>query len=113
MAAKKKPTAQIVTVTPQMAEEMLKKNKVNRHMSDPVAAKYSRDMNRKRWWFCPDPIVFGVDGSLYNGQHRRTWRAKWRNRPIRDTYPQTRRQRRAEWREIWPRVGKRKEATAA
>lgn len=72
MAAKKKPTAQIMTTTPQMAEEWLKKNKVNRHMSDPVAAKYARDMNRKRWWFCPDPIVFGVDGSLYNGQHRLT-----------------------------------------
>ena len=50
---------------------------------------------------------------MNRAKRRRTWRAKWRSRPIRDTYPQTRRQRRAEWREIWPRVGKRKEATAA
>ena len=47
---------------------------------------------------------------MNRAKHRRTWRAKWRNRPIRDTYALTRRQRRAEWREIWPRVGKRKEA---
>lgn len=70
MATKKKPTAVILTVTPQMAEEFLKRNHVNRRMSEAVVSKYARDMNRKRWWFCPDPIVFGADGSLYNGQHR-------------------------------------------
>lgn len=49
---------------------------------------------------------------MNRAKHRRNWRAKWRNRPIRDNYPQTRKERRAAWREIWPRVGKEAEGQA-
>lgn len=60
-----------VRVTPKMAEDWLNKhNSENRPVSDAVVKKYSEDMKAHRWQLNGEPIIFGTDGRLLNGQHR-------------------------------------------
>ena len=68
--AEDKLTSSFVAITPEIAERWLKKNGVNRKLRDRIVAKYAEDMKAGRWLPSNDAICFGVDGKLYNGQHR-------------------------------------------
>lgn len=62
--------AEIITVTPQMAEEMLAKNVKNRSVSYGLVDAYARDMRNGDWQFTGEALKFSVDGHLIDGQHR-------------------------------------------
>jgi hypothetical protein len=62
--------ANVVTITPKMAEEMLGKNVKNRRVSKHTVEAYARDMISGSWKFTGEAIKFDRDGSLQDGQHR-------------------------------------------
>jgi len=60
-------------VTPRVAAHWLKANTNNRNLRPNAVAAMVADMLNGRWVTPPvDSIVFGSDGSLYDGQHRLT-----------------------------------------
>ena len=66
------PSAEIVTVTPAMAQEWLTHNEVNRNIRQHDVEKYARSMIRGRWTLTGEAIKFSRDGQLLDGQHRLT-----------------------------------------
>lgn len=72
---------EIVTVTPDMAAEMLEKNTLNRNLSYSVVSKYAQVMKYGRWKTNGSTIVFAEDGTLLDGQHR-LWAVIEANRPV-------------------------------
>lgn len=67
-----KPTASFVTVTPETARNWLALNRKNRNLRKADLDRYKRDMLAGNWHLAGDPIRFGTDGSLLDGQHRLT-----------------------------------------
>lgn len=67
-----KPTASFVTVTPETARNWLMLNRKNRNLRKADLDRYKRDMLAGNWHLAGDPIRFGTDGSLLDGQHRLT-----------------------------------------
>lgn len=63
-------TASVVYITPEMAREWLKKNEINRRVSNQKVYNYAKDMEQGKWQLNGEPICFRKDGSLANGQHR-------------------------------------------
>ncbi|WP_156353152.1 MULTISPECIES: hypothetical protein [unclassified Sphingomonas] len=59
-----------VRLTPELANEMLKNNEGNRHVSPLLVAKYSADIVAGRWALNGEPIIVSKDGKLNDGQHR-------------------------------------------
>lgn len=59
-----------VMLTPELAAELLARNLSNRHLSEPRAAGYARQMAMATWSFVGDPIHVSHEGVLLNGQHR-------------------------------------------
>lgn len=60
-----------VTVTPQMAEEWLKRNVSNiRNPKEPSIGEYAESMRKGQWDFNGAPICFDEDGNLVDGQNR-------------------------------------------
>lgn len=57
-------------ITPEMAQEMLKRNVNNRDMRERTVARYEREMENGGWGYFTDPVSFSVNGNLKNGQHR-------------------------------------------
>ena len=57
-------------ITPQKAEEYLKRNMVNRNITTKRVEQYARDMKNGEWQLNGEGIVFDEDGVLKNGQHR-------------------------------------------
>ena len=57
------------TITPQLAEQMLKCNALNRNLSKRTVEAYASDMKAGRWYLNGEPIVFNDEGILVNGQH--------------------------------------------
>lgn len=63
--------ASVQTITPKLAHDWLEKfNQGNRPVSQAVVDKYADDMKHGRWQLNGEPIIFGMDGRLLNGQHR-------------------------------------------
>lgn len=62
--------AQIVTVTPETAEQWLSRNTHNRNISAMRVRQYASDMEQGRWPFTSQPIIFDSNGVLADGQHR-------------------------------------------
>lgn len=60
------------TVTPELAQEWLKKNTHNRPLSDGHVLEIAQDMVDGRWQYNHSPILFGRDGVLLDGQYRLT-----------------------------------------
>ena len=60
----------LVTVTPEMAIEMLEKNTMNRNIDQKRVDQYAQDMRCGRWQMNGTTIVFADDGTLLDGQHR-------------------------------------------
>ncbi len=57
-------------VTPAVAMEFLLANRNNRRVVTAYVDALARDMRAGRWALNPQPICFGWDGRLLNGQHR-------------------------------------------
>lgn len=59
-------------ITPEIAAEYLGLNLKNRSLSEVLAATYSQDMAKDKWYLNTDAIGFDSTGALMNGQHRLT-----------------------------------------
>lgn len=66
------PRCEIVLVTPELAAEWLKANTFNRRIQKRHVRQMANDLLEGRWPFNPQPISFGTDSSLLDGQHRLT-----------------------------------------
>jgi hypothetical protein len=62
--------ADIQLISPQIAEEYLKRNRKNRKISEKQVKRLAREMANGRWSLNGEPIQFNSDGDLINGQHR-------------------------------------------
>lgn len=60
----------VVSVTPQMAADWLKRQYDNRPVRDYIVERYAADMKAGRWRMNGQTISFLPDGRLVNGQHR-------------------------------------------
>jgi hypothetical protein len=58
------------SITPEDAVKFLEKNSGNRKMSDKNVTFLSEQMKKGDWKITADPIKFGKDGRLLDGQHR-------------------------------------------
>lgn len=63
-------TAEVVTITPAMAEQWLMANQVNRKLRDGRVNLYRKQMQTGGWRLTGEPIIFLSTGALGNGQHR-------------------------------------------
>lgn len=63
-------TTEVVDVTPEIADQMLKRNVRNRDLKKFKIDGFVRDMKTGRWLFDGSPIRFGVSGALLDGQNR-------------------------------------------
>jgi len=61
---------EMVEVTPELAEEWLKKVNIQRKLSVTSVEAYARDMAAGRWSEDATAICFNEEGDLVNGQHR-------------------------------------------
>ncbi len=61
---------EIRLVTPELAEELLKNNSINRQLREGVADRYSTEMINQAWKVNGEGIQFDPQGVLLNGQHR-------------------------------------------
>lgn len=57
-------------ITPEMAREYLKANKINRPLRDSTVDYYASMMKQGKWMMNGEAICFLKGGSLGNGQHR-------------------------------------------
>lgn len=62
--------AQVINVTPQIAEKWLEKNTNNRSLSVHRVSAYANAMKNGDWELNGQTIVFDTDGTLKDGQHR-------------------------------------------
>lgn len=60
----------VETITPKMAEEYLKHNKINRALKDKRVTSYANDMKDDAWQLNGEAIRFNNSGDLIDGQHR-------------------------------------------
>lgn len=70
--AAKKVTAEVETITGELALEYLKSNTLNRKLSQRVAEILAGKIERGEWILNGDAISFDYNGKLINGQHRLT-----------------------------------------
>lgn len=61
---------EILTITPEMAKEMLRSNKSNRKLRNHIVKMYAKQMVDGDWHLTGQGITFGIDGQLLDGQHR-------------------------------------------
>ncbi|MGV9891702.1 hypothetical protein [Streptomyces sp. NPDC003395] len=64
------PRADVVMVTPQLAQEWLDRNVHNRPIRKNKVDNYARDMKAGNWALNGEAIKFAIDGVLLDGQHR-------------------------------------------
>lgn len=60
----------VETVTPQIAEGLLVRNKINRNIRPSAVAAYARDMAAAGWDINGSSIVIDANGNIVDGQHR-------------------------------------------
>jgi hypothetical protein len=60
----------VIDVTPDMAEDWLKKNRQNRKVREDRVDRYADLMRDGEWLVSPDAIAFSYTDKLINGQHR-------------------------------------------
>ncbi len=69
-ASKKTPSAEVVTLTPVLAELLLERNPVNRPIGNRNLDAVKADIASKRFEFNGESIVVAKTGNLIDGQHR-------------------------------------------
>ena len=62
--------AELMKITPEMAQEMLNSNTINRHVSKNRIDMFADDMKNGGWQLNGETICFNKSGKLINGQHR-------------------------------------------
>lgn len=62
--------AQIMDITPAMAQSWLENRAKNRPINQKRVDKYAAEMRGGRWRVTDEGIGFGLDGKLYDGEHR-------------------------------------------
>lgn len=62
--------AEVVNLTPEMAEVLVGNNPENRMLSDGTAARYAAAMKRGAWQLNGQPMIVAKTGELNDGQHR-------------------------------------------
>ena len=62
--------AEIVVVTPEVAQAWLDTMGPNRHLNEANVARLSLDMQKGNWFQSGDPVRFDKKGRLRDGQHR-------------------------------------------
>ena len=63
-------TTEIITLTPEMAKELLSKNSDNRPLSQSTVSKYTQAIKRGEWMLNGEPIIIFSNGNIASGQHR-------------------------------------------
>jgi len=64
------PVGNVVLVTPDLAAEYLTNNTHNRNLRENAVKAYAADMAAGDWRWTAEPVRFGLDGKLQDGQHR-------------------------------------------
>lgn len=64
------PVAQMMRITPTLAESWLTSNLANRPVTENKVRQYAADMIAGKWRVNGESIIIGKDGTLLNGQHR-------------------------------------------
>ncbi len=64
------PHCKTILVTPELAAKWLLKNTSNRAVRKGRVKAFARDMKAGAWSFNPQPISFGTDDGILDGQHR-------------------------------------------
>lgn len=67
---KRLPELQMVTLTPEMAINLLEANQHNRPLSDPHAQRIAAQITAGKWKFNGDTIKVADNGDILDGQHR-------------------------------------------
>jgi hypothetical protein len=62
--------ADIIHVTPELAQKWLARNTSNRNLKPTKIAQYARDMAAGNWLLTGEAIKFSADGTLLDGQNR-------------------------------------------
>jgi hypothetical protein len=57
-------------VTPQLAEDLLRRNEKNRKVTHAQVLYYAGQMQRNDWVKTGQPLIFDTNGNLNDGQHR-------------------------------------------
>lgn len=70
--ARTKPFAEIVTITPEIAELLLQVNEKNRNVNGPRLAEITKDITAGNFRLNGESIIISRDGLLNDGQHRLT-----------------------------------------
>ena len=65
-------THRVVSMTPEIAADLLRRNSNNRPIRDVITNNYLADMRSGKWKYAGDPIRLAEDGTLLDGQHRLT-----------------------------------------
>ncbi len=66
------PVCELMTITPELAQEWLSVNTHNRNLRSLLASAYARDIENNKWPITGATISFDVEGKLLDGQHRLT-----------------------------------------
>jgi hypothetical protein len=73
---------EIITLTPEMAVELLEKNTLNRPLSDQHVARIALQIEQDKWRFNGDTIKIADTNDVLDGQHR-LWAVVEAKKPIR------------------------------
>ena len=65
-----KPSAQIVSLTPELAAVLMDRNPQNRKISANIVESYAHEIEGNRWAMNGEPIIVSDTGELNDGQHR-------------------------------------------
>lgn len=71
----------IITLTPEMAAQLLEKNRNNRPLSEQHAARIARQIEDGKWRYNGDTIKISDEDEILDGQHR-LWAVIESNTPI-------------------------------
>lgn len=64
------PTALVITITPDLAQQLLKRNTRNRKLRERAVGDYARDMAAGHWAINGEAIKISSNGDVLDGQHR-------------------------------------------
>lgn len=73
--------AEKLSLTPEMATELLQRNQLNRPISDLHVKRITKQIANGKWRFNGDTIKISKDGQVLDGQHR-LWACIEANKPI-------------------------------
>ncbi|QCX81186.1 hypothetical protein C9F11_38015 [Streptomyces sp. YIM 121038] len=64
------PTAVVITITPELAQQLLKRNTRNRKLRERAVSDYARDITAGNWSLNGEALKLSANGDVLDGQHR-------------------------------------------